>query len=237
MRTKNTSIWSWPAPWTAYTSISHSSKDILHSGSDKWKKNVFFFLFFILFFSLYPLSSLDPNKVRKSSLGRTIFISGTITRKRGDISLDDSGIHPQKTEKDKSKEAANKLEWFAHNPAQSTGNIQLPRTWLSPAPSMTLKGLSLQNKSSKMTPTPPIPPTPTVAGLHDLSALDASKEEEPSLREMLIAVNVCKTALTEMTDQLNCITEEMAFFRHDLQKVRECTSELEGRGSVELRML
>lgn len=154
-----------------------------------------------------------------------------MTRKRHDISQDVSGIHPQKLEKDKSKEEANQLEWFDHNSAQSTGKIQQTRTSLSPAPSMTFKGLSFQSKPSKMTAAPPITPIPTVAGFHDLLALEASTEEEPSLRDVLMAVNGWKCALTEMMDQLKCIKEEITFFKHDLQKVRERTLELEGRVS------
>lgn len=34
-----------------------------------------------------------------------------------------------------------------------------------------------------------------------------------------------------MMDQLKCIKEEITFFKHDLQKVRERTLELEGRVS------
>lgn len=65
----------------------------------------------------------------------------------------------------------------------------------------------------------------------DLSILKVSLAKEPSLREVLMLVNGCKYALSKMRDQLNCIKEEMSVVRHDLQKVRECTTELEGRVS------
>lgn len=122
--------------------------------------------------------------------------------------------------KDKIKQVANKLELFAHNPVQNTGKAQQPRTSLSPAPFM-------QRKSSKETS---IPPTSTAVGPHDLSASETSNLK-PSLREVLMAVIGCKFTLTEMTDQLKSIKEEMAFFRPDLQNVCKRTSELKGRVS------
>lgn len=100
------------------------------------------------------------------------------------------------TAKDKSKEIANKLERFAHNPSQSTGKISQPRSSLSP--STAPKGPGSHNTFSKMAS---MPSSPMVAGAPDLSLEETSMIEEPSLREVLTAVNGCKSALSEMMDQ------------------------------------
>lgn len=56
--------------------------------------------------------------------------------------------------------------------------------------------------------------------------------EEPSLREVLSALNTCKVSLFEMTDQLKSIKEDMSFLRHDLQKVDESATTLKGRDGL-----
>lgn len=109
------------------------------------------------------------------------------------MSQDASSLQPQKTLKNKSKEVAAKLERFAHNPSQNTGKtVQLK---ISLSPSTTLKGLSSHSKPSKMASTPS---TPTAARSYDLSALEVSTVEEPFLREVLMAVNGYKFALSEI---------------------------------------
>lgn len=59
-------------------------------------------------------------------------------------------------------------------------------------------------------------------------------EKEPSLKDILLAVNNCKSSLSELSDQLKCIKEDLLFLREDVQEVCEWTFILEGRlGQVE----
>lgn len=57
-------------------------------------------------------------------------------------------------------------------------------------------------------------------------------EEEPSLKEVLNAVNFCKVTMLEMSDHLKGIREEIHFLPHDAHKIRERTTALEGRISL-----
>lgn len=45
--------------------------------------------------------------------------------------------------------------------------------------------------------------------------------EEPSLKDVLLAANFCKSSLYEVAEQLKGIREEIYFLRHDAQKVHE----------------
>lgn len=56
-------------------------------------------------------------------------------------------------------------------------------------------------------------------------------EKAPSLKDILLAINNCKSSLSELPDQLKCIKEDLLLLRHDVQEVCEQTTSLEGRFS------
>lgn len=57
-------------------------------------------------------------------------------------------------------------------------------------------------------------------------------EGEPSLKDILLAINACKQSLGEMSGQMQDIKEEIALVRHDLKKTEERVTEIEGRISL-----
>ena len=54
-------------------------------------------------------------------------------------------------------------------------------------------------------------------------------EGDPTLKEVLSVVNVCKQTLGELCDQMKGVKEELGLVRHELQKTNERITEAEGR--------
>lgn len=59
-----------------------------------------------------------------------------------------------------------------------------------------------------------------------------SGELEPSIKDILQAINSCKFSIDEISPQLKTMQEELTLVRHDMQKVRGRMTALEGRVST-----
>lgn len=57
-------------------------------------------------------------------------------------------------------------------------------------------------------------------------------EPEPTPRDILLTVTSCKFAITELTSEIKGVKTEIAFIRHDMQKLRDHTTALEGHLST-----
>lgn len=61
------------------------------------------------------------------------------------------------------------------------------------------------------------------------ATLTPSTEGEPSLKDILLAINACKHSLGELGDQMKDIKEELTLVRHKLKKTAERVTEMENR--------
>lgn len=134
----------------------------------------------------------------------------------------------------KRSQVAGKLESFAHTPGQtptkeeqqtlllqSKAQMGVPSVRKSQGQAMTASGMDPAGDRTVEEDTLGLSPR---AGF--------STEGESSLREVLQTVNACKFSLGELIDQFKSIREELSLVRHDLQKVWERTTTLEGRISL-----
>lgn len=157
----------------------------------------------------------------------------TMTRKTGEEAAQHDGTNSQPQRSTKGNQTAAKLEQFAHTPATA----QTPTKGGQPVGQQQTKtqlGFSSVRKSQGQTAAaqesdPAGFKTTETETLVLSPEAEASTEGEPSLKEILQAVNNCKFSLCEVSDQLKCIKEDLSFLRHDFQKVRERTTVLEGR--------
>lgn len=125
--------------------------------------------------------------------------------------MQQAGAQPQQSAKEKRNQAAAKLERFAHTPAKG-GQASTTQT-------KTLTGVSATRKSQRLAAE--IDQTADTSML--LSEASVLTEEEPSLKEVVCAVNSCKST---MSNKLKYIREEINCLRHDAQKTRERTTAL-----------
>lgn len=124
--------------------------------------------------------------------------------------MQQEGVNPQlqRSAEDKGNQAAAKLEMFANTPVKSnqTASQAKNQTGATAArKSQGKQGIGSRDRFSSENP------------LLSLEA-GAVEGEEPSLREVLQAVNSCKSSLFKMTEQIGVIREEINFLRHDVQK-------------------
>lgn len=57
---------------------------------------------------------------------------------------------------------------------------------------------------------------------------------EPTLCDIFVAVTSCNVSISALTDEINGVKAAITFMRHDMQKLWERASALEGRvGSIE----
>lgn len=63
------------------------------------------------------------------------------------------------------------------------------------------------------------------------SLLELQQSEEPTLKDVLAAVTKCNSALAHLSVQVGSMQEQLSFVRHDIQKVNERTTAVEGRVS------
>ncbi|XP_073480059.1 uncharacterized protein [Aquarana catesbeiana] len=128
--------------------------------------------------------------------------------------------------------AASKLEKFAHTPSHSptkgaqqsqekTGSTG-DRKSLSKTTTAVLTTTKMANKKSPERD-PPGKSSEVNPGI------EMPSETEPTLKEVLSAVNACRGSLSDLCDQLRGLKEELCSMSQELQKTVERTSNLEER--------
>lgn len=162
-----------------------------------------------------------------------------MTRKKGsEEAAAQEGAHNLRGPKEKvAQGAAAKLERFAHTPnctpkKGNQGGAQLQGAQINhpggrksqgPAeiciPSVTESALQtcLVKESG-------------LSGLgHEVIKDKEAAEQEPSLKDILLAINVCKTTLSDLSDQLRGIRDDLVILKKDMQEVCARTTALEER--------
>lgn len=142
----------------------------------------------------------------------------------------------RRTGGDRQREAAARLERFAHTPGRGVssragrpGGPPDPEVLLEPAAPSEEGGSADGGPQHGGASSPP--PLPTHGAL--LMTGSDLGEDQPSLKEVLLAVQSCNSSLTaslnSLASQVGSIQEGLSFLRHDVQKIRERTAALEGR--------
>lgn len=159
-----------------------------------------------------------------------------MTRKRG--AQDGAGVQMQRGPKDKASQAAAKLERFAHTPNHTpkkggqAGGVQHQGPQVGHPGGRKSQGLAA-GASATVTESAS---HAVLVGEDELSrelaegigVLASESEKEPSLKEILLAVNY-KSSIFDLSDQLKCFRDELLSLRHDVQEVCARTTALEGR--------
>lgn len=130
--------------------------------------------------------------------------------------------------------AAAKLEKYAHTPQHSPAKGNLV-----PQEKMQLRGMGDRKSIGKTSSMPLIPvkgankKSPEKGPLEkvpeDTPASNELGEPEPTLKEVLKAVNSCRGSLTSLSDQLRGLKEELRFMSQESQKAADRASILEER--------
>lgn len=62
----------------------------------------------------------------------------------------------------------------------------------------------------------------------------SATDPEPTLRDIFTALTTCTSSIADLTGEVKGMKVEISLVRHDMQKLREHTSALEGRlGTLE----
>lgn len=167
-----------------------------------------------------------------------------MSRRRGEEQTQQENVGTQQLRSSKEKSdqvvstgtaaVAAKLERFAHTQGQT------PTKGGQQAHIKTQQNVSGDRKShgQSSTAVSAAPTTKTVSNKNQETTRQHSEvisdpsplsEEEPTLKDILQAVNACRSSLGELSDQLMGVKEDLLLVGHDLQKIAERTVALEGR--------
>lgn len=131
-------------------------------------------------------------------------------KKKGEKASEKEGANSQTScsAKDKGSQAAAILEKFAHTQAKSNQIASQAKDQVGVLVTRKSQGQQKTNAGTEV----------IVAMENSMQPLEAGVVggEEPSLKEILQAVNFCKSSLSEMIEQVKGIREEITFLRHDI---------------------
>lgn len=132
--------------------------------------------------------------------------------------------------------AAAKLEKFAHIPSQSPGKSnQIPPGKGPTGGSGDRKSLGKVADNSAANPKIATKKSPVKghsgATMDDIHNVNIAGPQEPTLNEVMGAINACSSSVSEMCVELRGLKEEVSSIRQEIQKVVERISGLEERVS------
>lgn len=169
-----------------------------------------------------------------------------MTRKKGEEQhqpvQENSSAHPTRSTKEKGSQnvsaaaAAAKLEKFAHIPSQSPGKSnQVPPGKGSTGGPGDRKSLGKVADNSAANPRVVTKKSPVKghsgATMDNTHNVNIAGHQEPTLNEVMGAINACSSLLSEMCTELRGLKEEVSSIRQEIQKVVERISGLEERVS------
>lgn len=150
-----------------------------------------------------------------------------------------TGASVQRGSKEKMNQVAAKLERFAHTPnqtprkASSTGGVQQHarhpgrRSQVNDTGTVAGTVSAAPEAKGALEGEPALDADSVVGG--EVSML--AEEREPSLRDILMAVNNCKLSITDLAEQLKIIRNELLDVKKEVQVVGARTTALEERVS------
>lgn len=162
-----------------------------------------------------------------------------MTRKKGTEEVagqEGTGVPAQRGPKEKVNQVAAELERFAHTPNQTpkksghTGGAQHQAG--HPGRRSQASAIEVGTDTSS---DPAV--NGVLEGVHCLNmelearsgATVPAVEKEPSLKDILLAVNNCKVSITDLCEQLKGISDELRALKNEVQVVCTRTTALEGR--------